>query len=197
MRSRLSAIPIGQNSSTACSTMGFCPSMPALTPSGPRGLEAEIFLYDTLPGGAGFTSQLPEKAETLFRAALNLLRNCEGHCDSSCYRCLRSYKNKFEHGMLDRRLGGDLVAYLLDGTIPALAPDRVERSNDLLWKDLVRCGEPGVSFERDRTGLCARRRRYRCPNLGNPRRWIQIGNSPVRVVDSGLPNLGKRATTRR
>jgi ATP-dependent helicase YprA (DUF1998 family) len=123
---------------------------PALTPGGPRGMEAEIFLYDTLPGGAGFTSQLPEKGELLFRAALDLLRNCEGHCDSSCYRCLRSYKNKFEHGMLDRHLGADLVAYLLDGTIPALAPERVERSNDLLWKDLVRRGDTGVVFERDR-----------------------------------------------
>ena len=31
---------------------------PSLTPEGRDGLKAEIFLYDTLPGGAGFSSQL-------------------------------------------------------------------------------------------------------------------------------------------
>jgi hypothetical protein len=31
---------------------------PSLTPEGRGGLKAEVFLYDTLPGGAGFTSQL-------------------------------------------------------------------------------------------------------------------------------------------
>jgi len=30
-------------------------------------------------------------------------------CDHSCYRCLRSYQTRFEHGLLDWRLGLDLL----------------------------------------------------------------------------------------
>ena len=36
---------------------------PALTPAGQSGLEAEIFLYDTLAGGAGFSSQLVDRGD--------------------------------------------------------------------------------------------------------------------------------------
>ena len=71
---------------------------PALTPGGKKGYEAEIFLYDTLPGGAGFSRQLVDLGQELFERALQLMTACPEGCDASCYRCLRSYKNKFEHG---------------------------------------------------------------------------------------------------
>src|ERR1035438_2571587 len=70
---------------------------PSLTPAGREGLKAEIFLYDTLPGGAGFSSQLVESGTELFQRALQLVKTCPENCDASCYRCLRSFKNKFEH----------------------------------------------------------------------------------------------------
>ena len=84
---------------------------PALTPGGTTGLEAEIFLYDTLPGGAGFSTQLAESPVDLFQAALNLLTRCPEGCDASCYRCLRSFKNKFEHSLMDRHVGAQLLQY--------------------------------------------------------------------------------------
>ena len=48
---------------------------PALTPAGSSGLEAEIFLYDTLPGGAGFSSQLPERGLELFQTGAHAHEN--------------------------------------------------------------------------------------------------------------------------
>jgi ATP-dependent helicase YprA (DUF1998 family) len=113
---------------------------PALTPGGPTGHEAEVFLYDTLPGGAGFSSQLALRGQELFEKALELLRDCAGECDSSCYRCLRSFKNKFEHGMLDRHLGADLANYLLTGELGGYSASRVSRSNHLLFMDIARQG---------------------------------------------------------
>ena len=47
---------------------------PALTPAGTSGLEAEIFLYDTLPGGAGFASQLADRGLELYQRALHLIK---------------------------------------------------------------------------------------------------------------------------
>ncbi|MBV8548634.1 MAG: DEAD/DEAH box helicase [Alphaproteobacteria bacterium] len=120
---------------------------PALTPRGPSGHEAEIFLYDTLPGGAGFTSQLVGNTARLFGLAEEILTGCEGHCQSSCYRCLRSFTNKFEHAMLDRHIGAALLAYLLRGELPTLGQSRVDASAGLLEKDLRRRADQGLVYE--------------------------------------------------
>ncbi len=120
---------------------------PALTPAGTTGLEAEIFLYDTLPGGAGFSTQLPEAPVELFQAALELLTNCEEGCDASCYRCLRSFKNKLEHRLLDRHVGAQLLRYLIDGQLADFSPSRLASSTALLRNDLERQCVDGTRFE--------------------------------------------------
>jgi ATP-dependent helicase YprA (DUF1998 family) len=111
---------------------------PALTKSGASGLEAEIFLYDTLPGGAGFASQLADRGEELFRLALNLMKTCPEDCDASCYRCLRSFKNKFEHSLLDRHVGAELLEYLVAGDLPPFDSRRLAKSAELLANDIER-----------------------------------------------------------
>lgn len=122
---------------------------PALTPLGKEGLEVEIYLYDTLSGGAGFAQQVGRLGLKLFKSALDVLENCDGDCDSSCYRCLRVYSNKFDHQYLDRHLGAGFLRYLLEGGVPALNPSRIERSTELLYNDLERQGASGVTFQRN------------------------------------------------
>ena len=122
---------------------------PALTPAGKSGLEAEIFLYDTLPGGAGFSSQLADRGLELFQRALYLMEHCPEECDASCYRCLRSFKNKFEHSLLDRHVGAALLQYLLTGDQPGFDAERLRSSATLLCQDLQRQENDGVTFERD------------------------------------------------
>jgi hypothetical protein len=122
---------------------------PALTPGGMSGLEAEIFLYDTLPGGAGFSSQLADRGVELFQVALHLMKGCAENCDASCYRCLRSFKNKFEHSLLDRHIGAELVEYLLNGEHPEFNSERLRSSTALLYQDLQRQSPDGVQFELD------------------------------------------------
>ena len=53
----------------------------------------------------------------LFQRALRLVKICPENCDASCYRCLRSFKNKFEHGLLDRHVGAELLEYLLTSAL--------------------------------------------------------------------------------
>jgi len=122
---------------------------PSLTPEGREGLKAEIFLYDTLPGGAGFASQLVECGTDLFRRALRLVKTCPENCDASCYRCLRSFKNKFEHRLLDRHVAAELLEYLLTGTLPEFDEQRLKNSTALLYRDLLRQGDGSVDFEAD------------------------------------------------
>ena len=66
--------------------------------------EAAIVLYDNVPGGAGLVAQLEDPIvfrRMLVRARERLEGNCG--CDSSCYGCLRSYRNQFAHPFLNRK----------------------------------------------------------------------------------------------
>ena len=62
-----------------------------------------IVLYDNVPGGAGLVALLSQEAvfeETIEKAHERVNGDCG--CDSSCYGCLRSYRNQFAHPHLNR-----------------------------------------------------------------------------------------------
>jgi hypothetical protein len=120
---------------------------PSLTTEGKEGLKAEIFVYDTLAGGAGFSSQLVGRGMELMQKALQLMKACPENCDASCYRCLRSFKNKFEHILLDRHVGAELLEYLLTGQLPEFNLTRLQKSTGWLSSDLRRQAESGVIYE--------------------------------------------------
>jgi hypothetical protein len=119
----------------------------ALTNEGQSGLEAEIYLYDTLAGGAGFSRRAGERAAAVLDQALKILSKCD--CDSSCYRCLRSFKNKFEHDRLDRHLARDLLLYLLQGHLPQLDEQRAMRAASMLAEDVRRQSDGALQVQTD------------------------------------------------
>ena len=123
---------------------------PAVAPTvQDEGAEVEVYLYDTLPGGAGFSHRAGERISEVLDRALDRLDDCPEDCDASCYRCLRRFTNRFEHGRLDRHVGADLLRYLLHGTLPTLSGDRQRRATGALADDLRRALGPGGSVERD------------------------------------------------
>jgi len=142
-------------SKAACSALGLEPTeiqgeyRSALSPLGRIGREVELYLYDTLAGGAGFVEQVSTKMDAVLSGALSLLENCPAKCDKSCYRCLRSYKNKFEHELLDRKLGATLLRHLLKGAPLSWDADRTVKTTDLLFKDLERQRAEGITLERN------------------------------------------------
>jgi ATP-dependent helicase YprA (DUF1998 family) len=64
--------------------------------------QRQIILYDDVPGGAGYVERLSRFLPAAAAAALERLEQCA--CVDSCYRCLRSYYNQWEHKLLDKRL---------------------------------------------------------------------------------------------
>lgn len=124
---------------------------PALTANGRIGREAEIYIYDTLPGGAGFAKAVGGLGLKVFERALQILESCPDRCDRSCYRCLRSYKNKFEHDLLDRHLGASLLRYVLNDEPLQINRERLERSTDILFEDLLRQQPLSTQFLRGET----------------------------------------------
>jgi len=71
-----------------------------------------IILYDNVPGGAGLVARLEE--EEVLRSCLEAAqKRVSGNCgcaeNTSCYGCLRSYRNQFAHQHLQR---GPVLHYL-------------------------------------------------------------------------------------
>jgi ATP-dependent helicase YprA (DUF1998 family) len=122
---------------------------PALSQGGHEGLEAEIYIYDTLAGGAGFSRRMGDLGVSVFEDTIHLLEGCPANCDSSCYRCLRSFKNRFEHLLLDRHLAASLLRYLVRGEEPVLDKFRLEHAADRLFEDITRQGRPDLELLRN------------------------------------------------
>jgi len=77
---------------------------------GERPSETGVVLYDNVPGGAGLVVQLENEqifGDVLASAKKRVHGNCG--CDSSCYGCLRSYRNQFAHAHLDRTRALDIL----------------------------------------------------------------------------------------
>jgi DEAD/DEAH box helicase domain-containing protein len=86
-------------------------------PAPAAGFVGELVLSDHLANGAGFTRWVSENWATMLADAVNtqppqgsvvfnLIRDSHRtRCDSSCYDCLRQYRNMNYHGLLDWRLG--------------------------------------------------------------------------------------------
>lgn len=139
----------------------------ALNEGGARGSEVEVFLYDTAPGGAGFVRAAARDPGELLRLALELLEGCT--CSSSCYACLRSHKNRWDHADLDRHLGATFLRHILYGERPWV-PDVVEdRLLDLLATDLK---DKGETVERPQAG------ELRLPDFGG--RTLVISHPLIR-----------------
>ncbi len=69
-----------------------------------RGLA--FILYDTVPGGAGHVKRVAQESDTLREMLQAALRKVSGQCgcgeETSCYGCLRNYRNQFCHEQLRR-----------------------------------------------------------------------------------------------
>jgi len=76
----------------------------------------ELFMYDSIAGGAGYSKAVGEAFDEIFAMALKRLANCD--CQTSCSRCLRTYQNRMSHSTLDRRLGHELGVYIQAGVAP-------------------------------------------------------------------------------
>jgi len=81
---------------------------------------AEVFFYDTLPGGAGYARDVCNNLEEVLEMGLKLATNCRNpECTDACYQCLLDYDNQRLHPLLDRGLAADMIRYILRGEVPA------------------------------------------------------------------------------
>lgn len=85
--------------------------------------EADICLYDPMPGGSGLLGQLIARFPEVIAAALQVVERCPAACTLSCIDCLQHFRNAHYHKHLDRHLAAERLhawgSTVLEGhTIP-------------------------------------------------------------------------------
>ena len=103
--------------------------------------EVYLFLYDLLPGGAGYTRLVGEALPEVLAETEQLLTGCT--CETSCQQCLRHYANNFLHRALDRHLALAVLRFITTGAAPQLTEEQRSVSLtgliDLLRLQGLRC----------------------------------------------------------
>lgn len=77
----------------------------------------DIFLYDTLSGGAGYAEIVARHMVEILDSTLELLESCT--CETSCTECLNHFHNQHLQHRLDRHLAAMLLRYAVRGEVPA------------------------------------------------------------------------------
>lgn len=91
-------------------------------------IHGEVFLYDDVPGGAGYAHAIERNLEEILKKALELGEVCRNaNCSGACYHCMYDYRNQMFHPILDRELGASLLRYILRGDQPILDSKRVDQ----------------------------------------------------------------------
>jgi len=112
--------------------------------------DVHVFLYDLLPGGAGYTKLVKDNLQMVLDETERLLNGCT--CESSCYSCIRHYSNHFLHASLDRILAYSLLKHLRTGAVPFLAEQEGQRALSPLI-DLLRLQGYRTSQNEVRDGI--------------------------------------------
>ena len=78
----------------------------------------EMFFYDNLTSGAGYSSLLGEETvlKDVFNRAKDILTGCS--CSRSCRNCLDNFYNQKNHDIFDRMLALQLLEYALEKKYP-------------------------------------------------------------------------------
>ncbi len=77
------------------------------------GMPPALVLLDTVPGGAGHAQRVARDVRRVATEARRIVESCECGLDSSCYGCLRHYRNQLWHEELRRDWAIDVLDALL------------------------------------------------------------------------------------
>ena len=157
----------------------------AMTSGGRTGKQVEVYLYDLTPGGAGFVRSSAADTKKLFETALKRLESCD--CTHSCYSCLRSYKNRWDHKYLDRTLASAFIRHIINGERPTIGIDEERRLLRTLQVDMI---ESGHEVEQVPGGLKLPGFSGRIVVLGHPMTPGEAGSIAGQVcAASGQPHV--------
>ena len=69
-----------------------------------------LFIFDPMPGGSGLLNQIISNWLKVINISISSLADCPNKCETSCYSCLRTYYNVFNHALLDRKEAQNILS---------------------------------------------------------------------------------------
>jgi ATP-dependent helicase YprA (DUF1998 family) len=108
-----------------------------------------LLFWEAAEGGAGILSQIledPQAFRQLARAALDIchFEQEKASCTQACYECLLSYRNQFDHPLLNRYLIRSWLEQLTLSTISRHAPGSSRQEQ---YQRLLQATDPNSEFE--------------------------------------------------
>jgi ATP-dependent helicase YprA (DUF1998 family) len=100
-----------------------------------NGNSIELFFYDNLSSGAGYSSLIGDILEDVLKRARDILSNCD--CSRSCEKCLDNFYNQRNHSYFNRMLGLQLLDYAEFGIVPATYDNETQKEMLLPLKKIV------------------------------------------------------------
>jgi len=73
---------------------------------------ADVYLYDSLSSGAGYSNRVSDLIESVIEKTYELLNGCD--CETSCPKCVRHFWNQNLHKRLDRKAALQLIKWFKD-----------------------------------------------------------------------------------
>lgn len=158
----------------------------------------DVFLFDNLSSGAGYSSAVAERSEELFSVTRETLSVCKNNCDSACQECLKHFWNQNIMFPLDRKLGLDLLNWLSKGTTHSELPIS---DQNRIFAPLAKLLEPNYKVTSSETDIkligASECKIYIYPAMWNtndlriPQDAIAL---PDRLVTNSLPEAYRQIT---
>ncbi|MCF2152049.1 DUF1998 domain-containing protein [Desmonostoc muscorum LEGE 12446] len=109
-----------------------------------------LLFWEAAEGGAGVLSQLLEKPEAFKKIADAAFDIChftqpKDSCIQACYECLLSYRNQFDHALINRHLIKPWLDLLLESSVITQVKGL---SRDQQYQKLLEQTDPNSDFER-------------------------------------------------
>ncbi|MBD2247481.1 DEAD/DEAH box helicase [Nostoc sp. FACHB-888] len=109
-----------------------------------------LLFWEAAEGGAGVLSQLLEKPEAFRKIADAAFDIChftqpKDSCIQACYECLLSYRNQFDHALINRHLIKPWLDLLLESSVITQIKGL---SRDQQYQKLLEQTDPNSDFER-------------------------------------------------
>lgn len=80
-----------------------------------QGQNPAVIIFDNVPGGAGYTREIPQFVPEILKETFRRMENCSCGEETSCYGCLRNYGNQYCHDVLSRGAVMDSLKSILLG----------------------------------------------------------------------------------
>jgi hypothetical protein len=157
---------------------------------------AEIYLYDSLSSGAGYSNRVADLIENVIDRTFELLDNCD--CESSCPKCVRHFWNQNLHKKLDRKAALQLIKWIKTKELYISKEEEQKQYLRVLDKIIkLNCGEGnGINYDSKTLHINGIQKTFKIyPAMQNPNTLRDSKNTiliPDMLLKKGIPEVWKR-----